>query len=60
MEKIKYEKGTIVEMKKGHPCGENKWEITRVGADIKVRCLGCSRLVMLKRHEFDKKVKRVL
>ena len=30
--------GDIVEMKKGHPCGGNQWEIIRLGADIKIKC----------------------
>ena len=44
----------IVEMKKGHPCGENRWQIIRVGADIKIKCLGCSRIVMIERNKFEK------
>lgn len=47
-------------MKKGHPCGENKWEVTRVGVDIKFKCLKCSRIIMLPRIEFDKKLKKVV
>ena len=38
MEK-EYKLGSIVVMKKQHPCGSNEWEITRVGADIKIKCL---------------------
>ena len=50
----------VVEMKKGHPCGENKWKIIRMGADIRIRCLGCERSVMIPRVQFSKKIKRVL
>mgnify|MGYP001496400928 CR=1 FL=1 len=50
----------IVEMKKPHPCGENQWRIIRMGADIRIKCLGCSRSVMIPRREFTKKLKRVL
>ena len=39
--------GTIVTTKKNHPCGGNTWEIVRVGADYKIRCLQCGRVVML-------------
>ncbi len=60
MEPQKYDIDTIVEMKKGHPCGENKWKIVRMGADIKIKCLGCERVVMIKRHEFNKRLKRIL
>lgn len=52
--------GDIVEMKKAHPCGNNKWQIMRVGSDIKIKCLGCDRIVMLTRGEFDKKAKRLI
>lgn len=52
--------GDVVEMKKGHPCGSNKWEIIRVGADIKIKCLGCSRIVMLQRSKFEKDAKKII
>lgn len=58
-EKI-YNVGTIVEMKKGHPCGENKWEVIRLGADIKIRCTKCNRVVMIPRIEFNKKIKKTI
>ena len=50
----------IVEMKKQHPCGENKWKIIRMGADIRIKCLGCERSVMIPRSEFSKKLKKIL
>ena len=46
-------------MKKAHPCGENKWIITRVGADIKLKCVKCGRSIMMSRIDFDKKLKKV-
>ena len=55
-----YSVGSIVEMKKAHPCGTNNWEITRVGADIKIKCTNCGRTIMLPRIEFNKKLKKVL
>lgn len=59
MEK-EYKLGSIVVMKKKHPCGENKWEITRIGADIKIKCLKCGRSIMLPRIDFNKKLKSVV
>ena len=56
----KYELGTKVILKKGHPCGENLWEIVRLGADIKLKCMKCSRLVMLPRIDFNKKIKKIV
>lgn len=50
----------IVEMKKGHPCGENRWQVIRVGADIKIKCVGCSRIVMVDRIKFEKNLKKII
>ncbi len=55
-----YELHDVVEMKKQHPCGENRWEIIRMGADIRIKCLGCEQLVMMPRREFNRKIKKVL
>ena len=55
-----YDLHDIVEMKKPHPCGENRWEIIRMGMDIKIQCTKCGRLIKLQRREFDKKKKKVL
>jgi len=38
MENKEYGLNSRVVMKKGHPCGTNEWEISRLGADIKIRC----------------------
>lgn len=52
--------GDIVEMKKVHPCGSKEWEIIRLGADIKIKCLGCERIVMIPRSKFEKRVKKIV
>lgn len=57
---LDYKLGSIVIMKKQHPCGTNKWEITRIGADIKIKCLNCNRIIMIPRVEFNKKIKKVV
>ena len=56
----KYKLGTKLIMKKQHPCGTNLWEVVRLGADIKIKCLNCSRNVMIPRVEFDKKIKKIV
>ena len=60
MENKEYVLGNIVEMKKGHPCGANEWKITRIGADIKIKCTNCGRVVKIPRIEFNKKIKKIL
>lgn len=52
--------GDRVKMRKQHACGADEWIITRVGADIKIQCTGCQRIVMLNRPDFEKKVKKIL
>lgn len=55
-----YKLGSIIVMKKAHPCGANEWEIIRMGADIKIKCLNCGRSIMIPRIEFNKKLKKVI
>lgn len=56
---LEYKLDDIVMMKKPHPCGTNEWQITRVGADIKIKCIKCGRSIMMPRLEFNKKLKKV-
>ncbi len=51
---MNFEVGQVIKMKKQHPCGENAWEIIRVGADFRLRCTGCSHQVMLARKIVEK------
>lgn len=44
-----YQIGDIVKLKKQHPCGSRLWEITRVGVDFKLKCLGCDHVIMIER-----------
>ena len=55
-----YKVDSVVIMKKPHPCGTNEWAVTRVGADIKIKCLKCGRTIMLPRVDFNKKLKKVV
>ena len=56
----KFYLGDIVQMKKQHPCGSYEWEVLRLGADIKIKCVGCGRLVMLPRSKIQKGVKKII
>ena len=58
---MEYQLNDIVEMKKEHPCHKSKqWRIIRMGADIRIKCLGCDTSVMFPRREFEKKLKKVI
>ena len=52
--------GDLVQMRKTHPCGSDRWTIIRVGADIKIRCSGCGRIVMMDRADFVKRMKKIV
>lgn len=47
--------GDVVRLKKPHPCGVNEWQVTKLGMDIGLTCLGCERKVRLVRAEFDRR-----
>ncbi|WP_173437087.1 DUF951 domain-containing protein [Selenomonas ruminantium] len=57
MEKVNYELGDIVRLKKKHPCGSFNWEILRVGMDFRLKCQGCGHLILIPRTKFEKMVK---
>ena len=60
MNNVTFGLNDIVEMKKPHPCGTNRWQVVRLGADIKIICCHCERMLMMPRPEFKKKMKKVL
>ncbi len=52
--------GDIVMMKKQHACGVNEWEITKAGVDVRIKCQGCGRSILIPRIDFKKKLKKIL
>ncbi|TBW67874.1 DUF951 domain-containing protein, partial [Staphylococcus epidermidis] len=50
----------IVEMKKQHACGANRFKIIRMGADIRIKCEKCNRSIMIPRQTFNKKMKKIV
>jgi hypothetical protein len=53
-----YKLDDIITTKKKHVCGSDKWKIIRIGADIKMECTGCGRVVLIPKIELDKKIKK--
>ena len=47
----------MVRLRKPHPCGGYDWQVTRLGADIGLRCLKCDRRVLLDRATLEKRMK---
>ena len=62
MKDLNYSVGDVVELKKEHPClaRSKQFEIVRVGADIKIKCLGCGNVLMLTRDNFNQRLKRIV
>ncbi|MCQ2471602.1 MAG: DUF951 domain-containing protein [Clostridia bacterium] len=52
--------GDILVMKKNHPCGNNQFLVLRSGMDFKIRCLSCSREVMVPRVKAEKNIKKII
>jgi hypothetical protein len=53
-----FELNEILTFKKKHMCGSNDWKIIRTGADFKLECVGCKRVIMMSRVEIEKKIKK--
>ncbi len=49
--------GDVVRLRKPHPCGGLDWEVTRLGADIGLRCMKCRRRVLLERGVVARRMK---
>lgn len=55
-----FELGDHIVMKKPHACGTNEWVVVRTGADIKLKCASCSRVIMLDRLDFLRSARKNL
>jgi len=49
--------GDMVRLRKPHPCGGFEWDVTRLGADIGLRCRGCGRRTLLARAVLERRMK---
>ena len=52
--------GDVLKLKKQHPCGSREWEVLRVGADFRLKCLGCGHQIMIARKLLEKNVKEIV
>ena len=51
--------GDILKMKKPHPCGSKEWEVLRIGADFRLKCVGCGHQIMIARRQAEKNIKEI-
>lgn len=62
MKTFDYNLGDIVELKKPHPCASKskQFEIIKLGADLKIKCLGCGNILIISRDNFNKRFVKVV
>ena len=51
--------GEILRLKKQHPCGSKEWEVLRIGADFRLKCMGCGHQIMIPRTAVEKNVREI-
>ncbi|MBQ7491279.1 MAG: DUF951 domain-containing protein [Clostridia bacterium] len=52
--------GDILKMKKAHPCGDDRFQVLRIGMDLRLQCLGCGRMLLLPRIQVEKRVRSLI
>ena len=56
---MNFSENDIIVSKKPHACGQNRWQVIRIGADYKIKCLNCGRIVMLTLDQLKKITKKI-
>lgn len=56
----RFDVGDIIKMKKPHPCGSHEWEVLRVGADFRLKCMGCGHQIMVPRKLVEKNTRQIM
>lgn len=51
--------GDILKLKKEHPCGSREWEVLRIGADFRLKCMGCGHQIMVPRTKAEKNIREI-
>lgn len=51
--------GNRIKMKKQHPCGSHEWEVLRIGADFRLKCVGCGHQIMISRKSVEKNLREI-
>lgn len=50
--------GDVIKLKKKHPCGSDEWEVLRIGADFRLKCMGCGHQIMTPRKNVEKNIRK--
>jgi hypothetical protein len=60
MKIIRFTTDDILELKKDHPCGTRTFSVLRIGSEVRIRCMGCGRDMVLERLKLEKCIRRVI
>jgi hypothetical protein len=56
---LKLQAGDVVRLKKSHPCGSADWEILRTGVDVRLKCRGCGRIILIARDKLRRNMRHI-
>jgi hypothetical protein len=51
--------GDIIDTKKPHPCGNNRFEVLRIGMDFRIRCMKCDKQIWISRTNLEKRIRKI-
>ena len=54
-----YQEGSILTLKKNHPCGSKEWVVLRTGWEYRLQCTGCKHIMLMRRIQLEKLVRSV-
>ena len=60
MKIIRFTTDDLLELKKDHPCGTRIFSVLRVGSEVRIRCTGCGRDMVIERIKLEKAIRRVI
>ena len=55
----RFDVGDIIKMKEPHPYEIQECEILRVGADFRLKCMGCGHQIMVPRKLVEKNTRQI-
>lgn len=51
--------GDVLQLRRPHPCGADRWVVLRVGADLRLQCTGCHHQILVPRARIEQRVRRI-
>ena len=57
---IRFTTEDVLELKKNHPCGAKTFAVLRIGSEVRIRCTGCGRDMVIERVKLEKSIRRVI